>query len=854
MYYIQLTYWLGNIKFANSKHYIKYLKTECSSKETENIISLINLVHKFPGYQNQFIAVYAPSFAGKTQLAFALDKYTQFPLLPDEECTPPFLEKPLSVCLRIPCETALNKGNASGESQPINADIFCSSLHRAIKEDCICVDLGLKLERADDRSINLNYTMRSLYRVYFRHQRSYLLGFIVEWIVRRRNGEETSALMDSSIISFDVQPRSITQVKEELQLATSQPYVIVLDEYSLEQTDVFKKKGLRLLKNVLRACGFVVVTMGTNASTLIMTGKVALARSDSDVCPQLWSQVVTNIFSPPVAHLLGKIKTPTDPHVLMKIEPIFDWIKRTNCCLRPGILERFFHQLLRSTSAKTSADILDKTLDKLHSSLAERKPFYKSLDWILGQVRALTSGVCQDENVLRYLRCIGISKKVEGTLIDAHYAFLNSYSSHPHIPLFALYRSRDYKGLYTGSFDWKQNTSKKQSIVLEWVDVCDASYGPLKIDNYLDNFNTSAPGILEVEYCVIDFYEPTCGFPQFEQDEMGYLGLFHSQNPFVFKVKPRAFEAHDIKLFRDLIDKLSMENYGLTTRAAFTVAFRYICSNGDLDIQGDSRAFLEIVSQASLVIASYKFGISGSIFREFLPQFISELSLKRLQNVRLSKESIKLLGISTKCKMPFFPLIQATCSKELGSIPGTHTGTLKMVLNKRDEMTGIGFSDCLKDSVMMRGKSSPTGVIVTKDDYHGNIDFDAIKASILMMMMIKNQTKLLAQLSEPEHHFHFLISEEISIVASESNIRLLDSFENINIVVATSIDSKNNIELVKLSDLLKPAGIESEKRRKIATSGEAFDSRVPTTVIIIPYAYLFPNDGPIKFTPPDGPG
>jgi len=48
---------------------------------------------------------------------------------------------------------------------------------------------------------------------------------------------------------------------------TSRPYVIVLDEFSLERMDPSKSNGFFLL-NILRACGFGVVLMGTNASAV----------------------------------------------------------------------------------------------------------------------------------------------------------------------------------------------------------------------------------------------------------------------------------------------------------------------------------------------------------------------------------------------------------------------------------------------------------------------------------------------------------------------------------------------------------------------------------------------------------
>lgn len=800
--------YLGVINYGDPRGIITYLTTVTSKKDTENFIKIIYLVKDTPSELRQFIAVYAPSHSGKTQLACALDKYTEYPLIRyDSTIEVNHVEKSLFVCLRISCAEAFSSMSLS--SQTVNRNIFGITLYKVVSKDCeFILRNKTQLLFKSDHDKKSYFSVSCLSWIFNDHHPSYTVGFFVEWIKRRISGEETEALMSSGSLSFMVRPRTINEALKELTVGNDKPIVVILDEYSLYRETGDKNEQFLLLRNIMRACRFVVILMGTNANALNMTDQMAMGSPSSGFEQMLWAQVIVNIFSSEevlcIPTQIGSIET-------RQVDPIQNWIQLGQGCLRPGFLKAFIRKLESIDNNSSYVQKLDASFKHLHIALTQRKAsFYKmTIHWILGQVRALLSQLDQV-----YIDGMMLSKTVEETLINSHYAYLNCHSQLDKIPFFTLLRRGIEKKLELTPVGWSNNPQNSDDICLELEAPLESSLKRLEIKGYLTGFKVKAPckSTMKSE----SKYKAGCGFPVFLNDEMGYIGFFHTDDPFPLMKSLNEIENEegDDGLFGDLKEKLSHE-VKLTTRAAFTVVFRYLIGTTSPDIYSDdiapkSGSFVEIVVHAALVIASHKFGLGGSKFTDFLPKFIGELSLKNAENLKLDPASIVLLGSAASVQVPLFPLTNGTCSQALSSIPEVNTGTIMRCPNS-DEIDGFGFSDCLKN----QDCTQPGAIFLSEIKSLGGgmtlLRLIVEKAVKMQENLLKYNCKqifppeksILARippLRQPGHHIHFFILESMSELQIKSQVELYHSCKSVNFLVASLDRAAKTIKLTNLYD------------------------------------------------------
>lgn len=819
----------------------------------------------------------------------------------------PIPNRPICVCLRVACEDALGDKRTGHGTQPINNDIFFDSLHEVVSTDCHLVDLNAKRLGHSDRPISITFSVSNLLKLFALVTPSLTIGFFVEWIKRRISGRETAALLGSDGFAFEGKPRTIGEARNELGIEKNRGklYVVILDEYSLDQNDKIKNKMLLFLRNILRACELVTVLMGTNATALNMTGKEGMGSAGSGLTPKLWAQVVVNMYTSPSDHSAESLVL-NNPKVIEIFAPILRWIASTKCCIRPGFMKLFLDSLLASTDSTTSVDALDSSLSLVHQFITKRKDSYTQFDWLIGQVRALLSGIYQNTTI----EGVAVSRKIEARLINRHYAYLDSYSD-PEIPLFTLIREVEGQRLLLRPLGWKKVPNSKD-ISLRHPAVANAcKANSVTIENFLEGINVITPCKSNISPNNAA-YDPGCGFPSFNADELGFLSLFHTATPFPSKQSLDEVELPDAfkGLFNSIKGPLSHETNGLTTRAALTLAFMFFSGreqSADYTVPGESKvgSFLEIVAHACFVIASYKFGLGGSLFTDYLCQFISEFSMKNISGLKLSESSVRLLGAVASIKMPLFPLIHSTCSAGLRSIPGVHLGSMFMCYNY-DQIDGIGFTNRLMNLNAVSDFFLDHFISSEKKSL-------LLNASILIAVAEKavmNQRELfnkeskeegktsatsirdqIPQLRKPMNHLHFLIVEDITSLQWRSQIKLYRKFGNINFLLASSINTDNTIELTKLYDaknkafktelkkLLKEEKAKAaeastevliEEAVPLVTSEDVVDNElqaeeteeldveieivptivpeIPITFIVIPFKKLFSKDGPMTFS------
>ena len=61
-------------KFIAKSNFDRYLKIQASEKEVGNVLKVLKMVQQCLRANMESISIVAPSFSGKTQLAFALEK------------------------------------------------------------------------------------------------------------------------------------------------------------------------------------------------------------------------------------------------------------------------------------------------------------------------------------------------------------------------------------------------------------------------------------------------------------------------------------------------------------------------------------------------------------------------------------------------------------------------------------------------------------------------------------------------------------------------------------------------------------------------------------------------------------
>lgn len=763
-------------------------------------IKVIDAVHRVPGALKQFIAVYAPSLSGKTQLAISLDHYAEHPLCPHEPnstCKNPG-SLPLKICLRLPCNSAFS--NSASAMQTINE----SPLDPKTFTEAVSSDLRILTDNSK-RPIEDVVSVSSVLDT-FTGNKSHTLAVFAGWIKARIDGSEFGAFRNkSSLCEITADPLNVSEFFAKCGVEPkTKPVVIVLDEFSVAlQTDNTMKDRLLFLRNLLRACGVVTVLMGTNASAINMLEKGAMGRPESGAQPRLWAQVVTNIFSPLPIDQFVEINAVRE----CLVEPvvrfsdgllIVKWIEEGKC-IKPGVFKSLLKSLGSPSMNGSPAKIVWQALKLAGTALIDRKPCWGNFDYLLGQVEAMVS-------MSRFSHELNPATSVK--LLNDHYASLATYNKIENLNLFAVYRKSVFNGLCLLPLAWSK--IGENAISLEGTAVRSELPGneDYIIDDYL--FEGAAEAAFPIRIGPPDeLFSPRTGYPTFESDEIGFLALFATEAPFVLNQKLTDIEVDPRMKFKyaDLADP----GQKLTTRAALTIVLRHLhgqTQHVELHTNQAARRdgfFMELVCNSAFVIASHNAGLGGSTLVTFFPRFINEISWNRRENPRLSEKSVELLGSFAEYYIPFIPMINNTCSKSLRSIPGVHTGTLKMAKDTQ-RVDAIGYADCLADScpatelnrVIFTDEYKNTEEAINSNDLTGGSETDGIIDKAIGMKAILT-AKLLEMRGEdgiePAVHFHFLTVSKLTDLRSESWGKIAMDYPDLSVYVLSEITADGEIVL-----------------------------------------------------------
>lgn len=730
------------------------------------------------------------------------------PLYPRNDAISPD-KRLLRACFRLPCSSAFEDREPG---QTINASPLDPQLFKA----AVVTDF----RRIDDLPgpLESRVSVSSILAI-FRKFPSETLGIFSAWIAARCDKSERQAFLNNGTLSPPKDATTITDFTNRNQISSSKPLVFVLDEYSLAEKD--KQGHLLFLRNILRACGLVVIIMGTNSSALNMIDKDAIGSAESGYDPQLWAQVVTNIFS--CSHIQQFYSPDQLKRSLRKqgmsdadIASIQQWLSKVKS-VKPGAMKQLIAGLCSQGEGLSTAEVIWGALNYVANGFYTRKGKSERIVYLVGQVESLIS-TTQFANELQPI----ISSK----LINEHYAFLVNYAEDRKVNLFSLYRklgSSEDKSMWLYPLTWSPSNDDIRLVGLP-VDNALSEGGGIYMENYL--VGEFAEAVFPVILNPRSMFIPATGYPSYESDEIGYLGLFAGES---FNMKYN--DLREIGISRSqlgsIANLLDESNPGpqLSTRAAFTLAFRYRFSSEDPTVSNVEKSpkrdgfFPEIVSISAMVIASHKFGLVGLKFLSFLPEFVNELAWKKLPSVKLSDYSRNSLGAFANCMIPFIPMVRSTCSEALRSISGVNSGTVRMAMDK-EEIGMIGYADCLR---FTNPKASPERcVIITGEmkNCEDTVDYSHLKPIIEKSLTVAEALTLWLGKQRnddsirPKAHFHFVVVSRFANIQEGSWNSLAEEFPNLSVYVAVNFDKSNGELQLKCEVMgMQPTDIPSDQEK-----------------------------------------
>lgn len=623
---------LKNVTVLNSCFYTSYL------------IKMILQIHglRFKTQSNKpFICIVAPSCTGKTQLAFALDNFSQHPFAKslgnttESDSTEsntdeiPFFHSVIHIiCGRTNVQDIYGSFLYSEKFMNLLYEDFMNIKDKITKE----ANESRKPPEWEESQMRMLISGSSL--VDNEDRRMYRsLGFLRYLIQQRENGDSWAKRENGEAkeTKDHIAEASLSEFREFIK--ERRPVVVCLDEFSA--SDHVSLNQLYFCRNLLREACCVVATMGTNSKATNLSNIDGLGDWSGTQQTSTWVYLVSELPRLPYGILCECY--PKAVELLNAKKGLRNWLLRTSNDKRiktefkpllishiPGFVDHFFEELNKLSANDINSseiNILNIALKGLLKWLPERKNTLKGAEAFLGQLLLHFAVISYDGK--KYDK----KSNLPSCLINSYFTFLHVANDHLSEPL-SLFRFKE--DLY------------------ETV---------LKVHQLLDNGDNL-------------IYNPKSYLSKFCDEELVYLTLLKLAFTARNNTSTVSFQTEKDQLLlfpsNHSVRMLMEQKYAPGLERCLTSVSR----NG---------AFLENLGLASIVRASVLGPFSGQSFADFFLALCKQLSLVPINDVTFDFCS---LGITADFIVPFLAPVNAYFSSSFRSIEGVYAGTVIPTINE----------------------------------------------------------------------------------------------------------------------------------------------------------------------------